>query len=231
MIKDIPLILLAGGKSSRMGFPKGFLKIANTDGIDLLIYQIITFLKIGGENIYLVFGHHYQEYKSKYSLEDVLSFSDVSQLQDFFCKFISEKKLEINNKDFKATIKTIFNDKYELGPFSSIQCGLHKSFSQDNFAHAFILPIDTLFPSTHTWNLLYQYKDRFFATIPTFNGKGGHPILINKNIIEMIFKLDASDKNARLDYLIKNLDISKIKRIETNDPLIQTNINSPKDLQ
>jgi molybdenum cofactor cytidylyltransferase len=61
-IKDYPLIILAAGKSQRMGFPKGLLEYKSKY---LLQQQIETFLMAGGETILMVVGEDKAQYLEK----------------------------------------------------------------------------------------------------------------------------------------------------------------------
>ncbi len=54
-LKKIPLVILAAGKSSRMGFPKGLLSYR---GKKLLQHQIENFFQLGGETVVVVLGEH-----------------------------------------------------------------------------------------------------------------------------------------------------------------------------
>ncbi len=91
------LILLAAGKSSRMGMPKGLVSFKNQT---LLEFQIKRFAEAGGEYAFLI-------------LE-----KDQTQYHDFF-KIIDDQ-FEIAG--IKITIIT--NDHTEWGPFYSLQLGL-----------------------------------------------------------------------------------------------------------
>jgi molybdopterin-guanine dinucleotide biosynthesis protein A len=56
---DIPLILLAGGKSSRMGMPKGLMQI---EGMTWMRHQCESFRKIGCGEIVIVLGFNAEDY-------------------------------------------------------------------------------------------------------------------------------------------------------------------------
>lgn len=63
-LSTLPLIILAAGKSSRMGFPKGLMPY---HGKKLLQYQIDAFFKLGGKKIIVVLGDHSQQYLKEIS--------------------------------------------------------------------------------------------------------------------------------------------------------------------
>ena len=113
MNQTTSLIILAGGKSSRMGQPKGLLK-HNT--IFWILSQIETFI---GTEIYIGLGYDKQLY-----------FNTIPWLKKAVNNFVSYK----NKK-----VKVIINPNPELGPFSNIQSVL----KHVNINHqVLILPID-----------------------------------------------------------------------------------------
>ncbi|MGZ3688546.1 MAG: nucleotidyltransferase family protein [Bdellovibrionota bacterium] len=61
-VKDYPLILLAGGKSERMGTPKGLLSF---DGRLWIEEQMSRFERAGGREGVIVLGFHAEDYRTK----------------------------------------------------------------------------------------------------------------------------------------------------------------------
>lgn len=61
-LDSIPFVLLAGGASQRMGFPKGLFEFGNQPWLDS---QIESFRKISQAPMVVVLGHHSQEYEAK----------------------------------------------------------------------------------------------------------------------------------------------------------------------
>ncbi len=79
-------------------------------------------------------------------------------------------------------VDIVENIKYEMGMFSSIQAGL-KTLDCDR---VFIQPGDIPFVSADVHNaLLADIED---ILIPIYKGRKGHPVLINKPVIERILK-------------------------------------------
>ncbi len=58
-LATLPLVILAAGKSSRMGFPKGLML---HHGKKLLQYQIENYFKLGGKKVIVVLGEHRERY-------------------------------------------------------------------------------------------------------------------------------------------------------------------------
>jgi molybdopterin-guanine dinucleotide biosynthesis protein A len=61
-IGDYPLILLAGGRSSRMGTPKGLL---DYHGHPWLVEQVKRFKAASGKQVIIVLGFHQDPYFEK----------------------------------------------------------------------------------------------------------------------------------------------------------------------
>ena len=127
---------------------------------------------------------------------------------------------EIIKKINSKIIDLVINLKPQKERFYSLQCGLNKII---DFDYCFVHNADNPFINLHTCNKLLENGKNADVLIPTFNNKGGHPILINNFSINYLLKLKW---DSNLKEVIKNL---KSKRIETNDPCILTNIDTVKD--
>lgn len=113
MKKNTTLIILAGGKSSRMGFPKGLLKYNNNFWI---LSQIEKFI---GEEICIGLGFDSQSY-----------FNDIPWLEKAV-----EKPILYNDKK----IKVVLNPTPEFGLFSNLQSVLGEIKTNQQ---VIVLPID-----------------------------------------------------------------------------------------
>ena len=100
-IEDFPLILLAGGRSSRMGTPKGLL---NYHGHPWLIEQLRRFKAASGKRVIIVLGFHQAPY-----------FEQIPWMVKAVTEPVQELGLEIS-----ATT----NPAPEHGQFSSLQCAI-----------------------------------------------------------------------------------------------------------
>jgi CTP:molybdopterin cytidylyltransferase MocA len=113
MKKEITLIILAGGKSSRMGKPKGLLKHNHTFWI---LSQIETFI---GTEVFIGLGHDYQLY------QDAIPWLKEAVLNP----------IKFNGKNIQVAI----NPTPELGLFSNLQNVLKQINTNPE---VLILPID-----------------------------------------------------------------------------------------
>lgn len=125
------------------------------------------------------------------------------------------------NLELPKNLKLVVNENPELGRFYSIQTGLK---NLDFCKKVFIHNIDNPFVVKNICiDLLDSMVDCDFI-FPSFQGKGGHPILINDYIVEHILKIETFDINFKLF-----LNKYKKKTLNVNDPKILTNINTPDD--
>ena len=190
------LVILAAGKSQRMGISKGLIQYKNQN---LLDYSIQKFLLAGGKNIIVVISKEGSIYQK-----------ELKTLQE------------------NAPITLVINPDPDRGPFSSLQCGLSKVPINES---SFILPVDTPAPSTELWQTISKEMNNELDVIkPSFNHRGGHPILISSSLIKEILQRNPLIDTSRLDFLINDLDQNRCKFIETHESVILENLNTPNDL-
>lgn len=82
----------------------------------------------------------------------------------------------------------------ELGRFYSIRLGVQKLRETD---YCFIQNIDNPFIDPELICLLKKHKNPYGCTQPVYKGKGGHPVLISKKIMEAIKEVKTFDFNLR----------------------------------
>jgi len=203
-MRNYPLILLCGGKSVRMGSPKGLLEIS---GSLLFLEQIKQFQKGGGANVVIVLGYHPEMY-----MNNICWTNDLND----------DKWIEHDG----INLAIVRNQNPHHGQFSSIICALERLI-QDDFPGAFVMPVDMLPPKKNTWkaliNNMYASID---VCIPSWKGSGGHPVLLSNVYIRTLLKVPKSSPDARLDYEIKTLPQDSIKYVVTNDNRITGNVNT-----
>lgn len=207
-IAEIPLILLAAGASQRMGFPKGLIDFR---GKKLLEYQINSFFNHGGKEIIIVLGHHLEKYQVEFP----------------WLKKASHFWTPISTGQLLAPI----NPLPEQGQFSSLQIGIEAFLKIDRPA-AFISPLDLPSPEQKIWKKLANGSPaKWAASIPCHQGKGGHPILLQRPFLKQLAQLDPSSSEARLDHQIRRLPLSAVQHLEVESTEILANINTLYDLE
>lgn len=198
MKNDTVFVLLAGGKSERMGITKGLLQYQNTywilEQIDRIATTTVT-------EVYIGLGYHSQEYIDKIPL--------FNQAQS---KLISYKKI---------SIRVIINKNPELGTFSTLQSVLRQIPKNKS---VLINPIDV--PLLNSPELETIIETQNLIVLPNYKGKNGHPIKLHSEFWKPLLLLDPTDENSRLDLEIKKTNPSDITTISITDSCIIKNLNT-----
>lgn len=202
------VILLAGGRSTRMGQPKGLFEF---QGVTWLSQQLQMLAAAGIQNVCLVLGFHYHEYLAAlpYLKHSVTSPQEI----------------------FGLRLLTIYNTQHHLGPFSSLRAGWQTIASQAQ-AGFFVMPIDVPCPSKVIWAALSSdnYEDVQVA-VPVCQGKGGHPIWVKKQFGMHLQSIELDASSARLDVQIQLLPRKQVRRVIVEDERVNLNLNRPEDWQ
>lgn len=191
-------VLLAGGKSERMGVAKGLLKYKQTFWILEQLSRIST-TKI--KTVYIGLGFNYQHYF------DAIPW--FSQAQNNFVAF----------QDLK--VKVIVNETPKLGSFSTLQTVFKKL---DSSGDVLLNPIDVPLLNSEELNKIISAKNNI--VIPNFEGKNGHPIKMNVNFWQKMVPLKVSYENSRLDLQIKKSNPDEISIVKVKDASVLKNFNT-----
>lgn len=206
-----PLILLAGGKSSRMqkpgtvSLPKGLLPFRDSCW---LTEQLQSFSFV--DKVVIVLGYDAKKYL------EAISFLESARAS----------WTRVNSIDLSVVI----NDRPELGSFSSLQLGC-KALAPTEWTSAFVLPIDVPAPAPQVFaSLARAMAERSYqVAVPTFQGKSGHPVLVARKFAESLLSMDAGGERARLDFLIHELAADEVTKIPVTDPHTVLNLNTPEE--
>lgn len=131
---------------------------------------------------------------------------------------------EISSK-FSNRIKTIYNQNYELGMFSSLQSGLNEMVDSDWILYHFV---DQPFHSDKFYyDLISAIDDNYDWIQPMFEATEGHPVLFNRIVRNMIINCEPNYTLMK----IRNENILKKKIWNCSYPLILKDIDTPSDLE
>lgn len=192
------LILLAGGKSARMGSPKGLLDYHGTLWI---LEQISRYKYVRKPNVFIGLG-----YDSEHYFKAIPWFTEA--LNDFYLYDGVEVRIVINHQP-------------EYGAFSTLQIVLDKV---DTNATILVQPIDV--PLVNIQNLDSIIKEINTIVIPECDSMNGHPVKLKPEFWNTLLSIDISSKEARLDVQIKGRDISIITYVRVTDNSVYHNINT-----
>lgn len=181
-------IILAAGKSERMGTDKLFLK--HTNGKYFIEHIADEYFKFGCEPIIVVVNATSRNSKPF-------------------------KKLKLPPA---ATIIT--NGNPDLGRFYSLQLALKSEAIKD---WAFVHNIDNPFCSNDLLKAMMNNADNFDYLVPSYRGKGGHPILISKCVAT------GAVNAANNEILNKYLKQFRGNKLAIDSDLILLNINTMSD--
>jgi len=117
-------------------------------------------------------------------------------------------------------VQLVLNNKINSERFYSIQCGLR---SLSDYDQCFIQNTDCPDLTIKTLQMLFNSRKGADTIIPIHFQKGGHPVLINKKMIDQLIK---APSDSRLDIELKK---HTMDRINVNDPCIHLDIDTPSD--
>lgn len=194
-------VLLAGGKSERMGVAKGLLEYQNTYWVLEQLNRIATSTVT---EVYVGLGYQHEEYSNK-----------IPWFKEAQSHFVFYKNLKV---------KVVVNQNPQLGSFSTFQTVLNQIPKNKS---VLINPIDI--PILNTTELQTIIEAQNQIVLPNFEGKNGHPIKLHPEFWNPLLLLNPTDENSRLDLEIKKTVPSKITTVTVNDFCILKNLNTPDD--
>lgn len=200
------ILILAAGRSSRMGIPKGLL---NYHGQSWLLQQLEWIKQNGPNKVILVLGFQSESYLNQIS---------------WLGKSLNSWH-EYNN----IKIKTIINPRPELGSFSSLQKAIPTLLQLNLREGFFMLPIDVPCPNKLTLEKLFPIEHEVFpaVTTPIFKNQGGHPVYLNRAFLEKLNSVPINSIDARLDQQIASLENQN--KISVEDSRVILNLNFPEE--
>ena len=168
MQNKISSIILSAGLSSRMNM---FKPLADYKG-KTFIHNIITKLDKSCDKIIIVTGFNSDELKT----ETIKSLKDENQFE------------AINKMNFA------FNDSFQKRMFTSLQKGISEVEKCDWILYHFV--DQPGLPSKFYLEFIKQIDFKYNWIQPSYNNQNGHPILISKDLFELIVN-SPSDTNLR----------------------------------
>jgi len=200
---NVDFILLAGGRSSRMGSAKGLL---NYQGSFWILEQLKRISKSKISCVYIGLGHNAHHYF------DAIPW--LEQAKDDFVSYLSLK------------VKVVINAEPELGSFATLHSVINAVAGESDL---FISPIDVPVLKTDELNKLIETKNT--VVFPYTKKRSGHPIKLTATFWQSLLALDLTDKDARLDFQVKKLAHANISRVPVMDTVVLKNINTPLEWQ
>ena len=134
------------------------------------------------------------------------------------------KAKELENSLNQFDLVFLKNENYEnQDMFSSIKIGLE--FLKNKCNKVFITPVDIPLFNSETVELLLKSEAPF--SVPVFNNKSGHPVILNKDSIHKVLNYNG---NGGLKGAIKTFSI-KTHHIQVNDQGILFDMDTKEDYE
>ncbi len=199
-----PVIVPAAGKSSRMGEPKALLH------------------RKRGETF----------------LEGIIKTCNQCKLDVVIVRQPGENNLakELDKIRREGLLfKEAFNSNPETEMVDSFRKGLDRTESP-RITGAFIWPVDSIGANAETLSKLAKQASKTpdLLVAPTYLGTQGHPTFIPRKIIKYLMDMNPIDGVLPLEKgmhtLLSQLNPERFF-VETNDPMVLSNINRPEDLK
>ena len=163
------------------------------------------------------------------SMEDGTNF--IRAIVKSFHSFVSGKIVVVTTQDSEEQLKSMLIPEFpeiliavnlypEKGRFSSVKTGIREVGSADWY---FIQNADNPFTDETTLESLYSNRLKAASVYPAFEGKGGHPVLINRSCAHDL--LFCGDESILKEELLKR----GMYEVPVKNPKIIANINTPKE--
>ena len=195
-------ILLAAGVSRRMGTLKALL---DWHGRSLIIHQIVALREAGADEVIVVLGHRADELQARIGAN-----RDVYTL---------------------GKVRCVVNDDYALGKTTSIITGLWAMGpSGDPDAAIMMLNVDQPRSARVIEQALRAHRngDGNLITIPTCEGKGGHPIVVSRTLYGELIAIDERTEGMRA---VTERHRDATQRVELGAPELLWDVNTPEQYQ
>jgi len=122
-----------------------------------------------------------------------------------------------------SNVTTVVNDHMEFERFYSVKLGLAAIRSS---SFCFIQNVDNPFIDPQILDIIFEHRSEEKYVSPVFKGKGGHPVLLNRENISKILNWPVN--SAIFKEVLKTMEC---RVVEMPDDRVLININSPEEYQ
>jgi molybdenum cofactor cytidylyltransferase len=197
----IPAVVLAAGKSTRMGRPKALLPVVvdcpgDPTGADTFLTRIVRSLhEAGVEEVIVVLGH------------------DAPAIEDRL-------------RQLGLPARVVLNPDYESGQLSSFLTGLHAAARPDVEALLVTLVDVPLVSASTIRAVVARYRERRAPVVRPVNGLAhGHPVLIDRALFPL---LDQADPAQGIKPIVR-AHVSAAGDVEVQDPDSFLDVDTPEE--
>lgn len=195
-------ILLAAGVSRRMGTLKALL---DWQGRPLIIHQIISLREAGADEVIVVLGHRADELQAR---------------------------IGVNREVYNlGKVRCVINEDYARGKTTSIKTGLWAlGPSADPHAAILMLNVDQPRSAEVIGQTLSAHRnvEGRIITIPTYHGKGGHPIIVSRSLYDELIAIEEQTQGMKA---VTERHRSATQRVELDAAELLWDVNTPEQYQ
>jgi molybdenum cofactor cytidylyltransferase len=156
----------------------------------------------------------------------------INRLQDFndvVIVVVGKNESSLAPLIYATGAALVRNAEWQRGQFSSLQVGLQEVLNRGRDA-AMVTLVDRPPVASGTLQSLRDHFDEVlslgkWAVIPEHNRKHGHPMLIDREMIEAFLKAPSTATARDIRHKFE----SRIAYLEVNDPNVALNVNTPED--
>jgi molybdenum cofactor cytidylyltransferase len=128
----------------------------------------------------------------------------------------------------KEGVICVVNPDYMKGKTTSIKAGV-KALGLDEPAALVILNVDQPRTAGAIRHLLQQHRQgRSPITIPTYRGKGGHPLILDPSLLDELRSI--SEETLGLNAVVRRHQ-RESQRVEMDTPEVLLDLNTPEQYQ
>ena len=174
-------------------------------GRSLIIHQIVALRDAGADEVVVVLGHRADELQARIGANR-----------------------EVYNL---GRVRCVINEDYAQGKTTSIKTGLWAlGASVDPDAAILMLNVDQPRSPKIIRQTLAAHRDGndSLITIPTYQGKGGHPIIVSRRLYSELIAIDEQTQGMRA---VTEQHREATQRIELGAPELLWDVNTPEQYQ
>lgn len=166
-------------------------------------------------------------FKGTTIIQDLINALVLSGFEDILTVAAEPYGSRIERHLENSASKVLWNHRPEEGMLSSVRIGL-RGLSSNSHA-AVVIPADHAGLKVSTLKAVVAGNQELSAAlvVAAFNGKRGHPLLIGRDFFEEV--LSGCEEMGLRELLALHPD--KIRYVETGDPAVVRDIDTPEDYQ
>jgi molybdenum cofactor cytidylyltransferase len=128
----------------------------------------------------------------------------------------------------QAGVTTVLNPDYLQGKTTSIKAGVG-ILSQDKIAALLILNVDQPRSAKTIHDLLESHRSGdALITVPTYRGKGGHPIVLSPSLIPELLSINEETQGMKA---VVQRHRDQTQKVEMEGPEVLWDLNTPEQYQ